>query len=270
MSAASLQPVTDIQPLLTLRDVAIGYGGSPFLNGIDLTLRAGEFLGLVGPNGAGKSTLLQAVIGIIKPLGGAIERREDLRLGYVPQRSRVDPIFPFSALEVVRAGGMGPKPRSQGGPNYRAASAERALNALGQVGIAKLAARPLRDLSGGQQQRVLIARALVREPDLLILDEPTAGMDIPSERDLLDFITELYREREVTIILVVHQLSLVAGRCSHLAIINKDLPLFAVGTATELLTSERLTELYGHPMEVCGDGEDMIVRAARHGEGACP
>lgn len=256
-------------PLLALRDVAIGYGGEPLLRGINLALHAGEFLGLVGPNGAGKSTLLKAVLGIVKPLSGVIVRRDDLRVGYVPQRSRVDPIFPLSSLEVVRAGAMGPKPPGRHGTRLGSASRAEGLAALERLGIREHASSLLRDLSGGQQQRVLIARALVREPELLILDEPTAGMDIPSERELLDFITGLGREHDVTIILVVHQLTLVAGRCSHLAIINKDLPLFAVGPAEELLTAEKLTALYRHPMAVCGRGEAMVIRAARDGKETC-
>lgn len=256
------------EPFLELTGVAIGYGGRPLLEGIDLQVRPGEFLGMVGPNGAGKSTLLKAALGIIRPLAGEIRLRPGLRFGYVPQRTRIDPIYPLTSLEVVRAGGMGPK--TAGDPRNTLASATRAegLAALERVGVAGLAHRPIRDLSGGQQQRVLIARALVRSPDLLILDEPTAGMDLPSERDLLDFITEFNRRQGTGVVLVVHQISLVAGRSTHLSIINKDLGLFACGAARDLLQAERLSDLYGHPMEVVGEGENTVVRAARH-DGDC-
>ena len=253
----------DERLLIRLERVAIGHGAAPFLTDIDLSLDRGAFLGLVGPNGAGKSTLLQAMLGIIRPLGGRITRRPALHLGYVPQRLRVDPIFPLTALEVVRSGGMGPKRTGNRGSNLAPATKAQARAALQQLGVAALANRPLRDLSGGQQQRVLIARALVREPELLILDEPTAGMDLPAERELLDFITGLNRENGTGVLLVVHQISLVAGRCSHLALINKDLPLFAWGRAAEMLDERRLSELYRHPMRVAENGEETTVRAAR-------
>ncbi len=257
----------DEQPLIRLEKVAIGYGAAPFLSDIGFTLARGEFLGLVGPNGAGKSTLLKAMLGIVRPLAGRIERRPALHLGYVPQRFRVDPIFPLTALEVVRSGGMGLKRTGGRGSSLAPATRAQATAALERLGVTALANRPLRDLSGGQQQRVLIARALVREPDLLILDEPTAGMDLPSERELLDFVTGLNRQSGTGVLLVVHQISLVAGRCSHLALINKDLPLFASGTAAELLDEKRLSELYRHPMRVVGSGEETIVRAARQQAG---
>jgi len=246
--------------LIELTDVAIGYGRKPLMSGVDLSVDKGDFLGVVGPNGSGKTTLLRVMLGNLRPVAGTIDRRAGLRLGYVPQRVRIDPIFPFTALEVVRGGGMGPKTGSQ--PGWRLSSAPRrmALEALEQVGVADLARRPLRDLSGGQQQRVLIARALVRDPDLLILDEPTAGMDIPSEHELLDFVSEQNATRGLPIVLVVHQLSLVAGRASKIALINKDIPLFAVGTADEVLDADHLTQLYGTPLEVFGQGEDTIVR----------
>ncbi len=251
------------KPLVELKKAAIGYGRTTLVDGIDLAVMPGDFLGLVGPNGAGKSTLLKTILRIIKPRGGEISRRSGLRIGYVPQRTRIDPIYPLTALEVVRSGGMGPKERDDERRLLASATHEKGMKALEQVGVADLAKKSLRDLSGGQQQRTLIARALVRSPDLLILDEPTAGMDLPAERELLDFVTGLNRDHGANIILVAHQLSLVAGRASSIALINKDLPLFAVGPSEELLTNECLTEFYRHPMEVVEVGGGIIVRARR-------
>ncbi|MBI4701678.1 MAG: metal ABC transporter ATP-binding protein [Deltaproteobacteria bacterium] len=249
------------QPLVKLSDVAIGYGGRPLFEGIDLEIVRGDFLALVGPNGAGKTTLLRVILGVLPPIRGKLWRRPGLRVGYVPQRAALDPIFPLSAMEVVRLGGMGPKPAGQRGHALASAGREQALVALGRLGVADLAYRPLRDLSGGQQQRVLIARALVREPDLLVLDEPAAGMDLPSERELLDFVAGLNRDHGTDIVLVVHQISLAAGRASRIALVNKDNGLFAVGAAQELLSEERLTELYGHPMEIVPARGAIVVRA---------
>jgi len=251
--------------LIELREVAIGYGRLPMLRGIDLSIAAGDFLGLVGPNGAGKTTLLRVILGVLAPLAGETHRRPGLRLGYVPQRLRIDPIFPFTALEVARGGGMGPKPRG-GGALLASASREEGLGALDRVGVADLARRPLRDLSGGQQQRVLIARALVRSPDLLILDEPTAGMDLPSEHELLDFVNELNRAQLIPILLVVHQIPLVADRASTIALINKDLSLFAVGPTAEMLDPARLSRLYRTPLEVVRTGGVTVVRPPRSEE----
>ena len=248
------------QPLIKLRGVSIGYGALKLVEGIDLEVRDGDFCGLVGPNGAGKSTLLKVILGNLPPLAGKVWRRPGLRLGYVPQRTLIDPIFPLTALEVVRSGGMGPKAKGQGGHLLSSASRDAALASLNQVGVGHLASRPLRDLSGGQQQRVLIARALVRQPDLLILDEPAAGMDLPAEKDLLDFVTDLNRHQGTNVVLVVHQISLVAGRATKMALINKDLKLFAMGSAEEMLSSERLSDLYDHPMDVIEADGSVLVR----------
>ncbi len=258
---------TTNEPLVRLAQIAIGYGGRAFLAGIDFSVMPGDFMALVGPNGSGKTTLLKTILGIIRPLGGELYRRPGLRLGYVPQRSTLDPIYPLTAMEVVRSGGMGPKPSGQG-RILASATRNQAMEALERLGVQDLASKPIRDLSGGQQQRVLIARSLVRSPDILILDEPTAGMDIPSEQELLDFITGLNQKGGTSIVLVVHQLSLAAGRASKMALINKDRRLFTAGSAAELMSTQRLTDLYGRPMNVIESSGVVLVRAAGEKGGA--
>ncbi len=258
---------TTNDPLVRLAQIAIGYGGRAFLEGIDFSVMPGDFMALVGPNGSGKTTLLKTILGIIQPLAGKIHRRPGLRLGYVPQRTTLDPIYPLTAIEVVRFGGMGPKPRGEGRV-LASATRDQAMGALERLGVQDLAPKPIRDLSGGQQQRVLIARSLVRSPDLLILDEPTAGMDIPSEQELLDFITGLNQQGGTSIVLVVHQLSLAAGRASKMALINKARRLFTAGSAAELMSTQRLTDLYGHPMNVIEANGVVMVRASSEKGGA--
>lgn len=253
--------------LLEVKDLSIGYGGNALLHGISFDVMPRDFFGLVGPNGAGKSTLLLTLLGNLKPLRGTVRMRPSLRIGYVPQRSRIDSIFPMSAIEVVRSGGMGPKGKNKAGHVLKSATKDDAVAALDRVGMKALASRPLRDLSGGQQQRVLIARALVRDPDLLILDEPTAGMDIPAETELLDFVSRLNEDPGTAVMVVVHQISLVADRANRTALINKDIPVFAVGEAQELLSSERLTELYREPMQVIDAAGQIVVRSGRRHEG---
>jgi ABC-type Mn2+/Zn2+ transport system ATPase subunit len=253
-------------PLIALRGAAIGYGRHRLFGGIDFAVAPGDFLGLVGPNGGGKTTLLRTLLGVIPLLAGRLERRAGLKVGYVPQRTRLDPIFPMSALEVVRQGGMG---CARGFPHcLRAADRSGALAALERLGLAAVAGQAFAALSGGQQQRALIARALVRWPDLLVLDEPAAGMDVPSEHDLLDFVGEL-NAGGTAVILVAHELTVVAGRAGRVALVNKDLALFEVAAAAALLEAGRLSALYGRAMEIRGEGEDRFVRPVHeHGEGA--
>ena len=257
-------------PLLGLRGATIGYRGGPALPGVDLEVARGDFLGVVGPNGAGKSTLLKTLLGILPPLEGERTVAADLCFGYVPQRSQLDPIFPLSAVQVVGLGGMG----AGAGPGrgLRAAPRRAAIEALDRLGVARLADKPFRSLSGGQQQRVLIARALVRHPDLLVLDEPTAGMDIPSESDILDFVQALNREQQTTVLMVVHHIEVVASRATDIALVNMETDLFATGSAAELLTTERLTSLYRRPIEVVGADGEVHVHAGRQapGEGGAP
>jgi ABC-type Mn2+/Zn2+ transport system ATPase subunit len=251
--------------LLRLQGVTIGRGRRALLTGISLEVGRGETLAVVGPNGAGKSTLLATLLGTLPPLAGQVWRRPGLTVGYVPQRSLPDPLFPLDALDVVATGGLGER-----GPGrwrgLRLAGAARARACLDQLELGGLARVPFRDLSGGQQQRVLLARALVREPDLLVLDEPTSGMDLPSERDLLDLVVRLSRERHLALIFVTHDLGLAARYAERIALVNKDLGLFASDRTESLLTSPRLSALYGRPMEVHEVGGHLDVRAGERAE----
>ncbi|MBI3990315.1 MAG: metal ABC transporter ATP-binding protein, partial [candidate division NC10 bacterium] len=175
---------------ITLNDLSIGYRGRPLLSGISLSIGAGEFWGIVGPNGSGKTTLLKTILGILKPIGGRMERSNDLSLGYVPQRGALDDIFPLTALDVVL---MGRYPKVSLFHRVSKADQELALSALDKVGMAHLVKKPFRALSGGQKQRTLMARALAMEPDVLILDEPTDGMDIAGQHTLMELIFDLHR-----------------------------------------------------------------------------
>ncbi len=246
-------------PLIEMQGASIGYTMPPIVENIALRVADGDFMSIVGPNGAGKSTLLRTMLGILPVLAGRVTRKSDLRLGYVPQRSRIDPLYPSSALEVVRQGGMG-----RGGPRkgFTPANAVDAETALKRLDIAGLANRRFRDLSGGQQQRVLIARALVTSPELLVLDEPTEGLDLPSEKQILDFITALNRDQGMTVLLVAHKLSIIANRAQKVVLINKDTGRFAAGDTDEVLTAERLSDLYAYPMTVLRrDGQLISVKA---------
>ena len=195
--------------LLTLDDVSLGYDGRPVLEHISFTVERGEFLALLGPNGSGKTTLFRGMLGLIPVLAGRIAWGWD-RLasppGYVPQKESLDPIFPLTAHEVVLMGTyarLAPL-RPIGRRRRRLAS-----TCLAQVGLGDLADQPFWALSGGQKQRVLIARALAAEPEVLLLDEPTAGIDAAAEATIMELIMHLHRERGLTVILVSHHLRLV-------------------------------------------------------------
>lgn len=250
--------------LVRLTGVSIGYGSRPLLEGISFAISAGETLAVVGPNGAGKTTLVATVIGMLRPLAGAVERRPGLTLGFVPQRGRHDPLFALTARDVVALGAMGTR-KGRRLPGLGAAKRGDAEAALAAVGILGVADEPFRDLSGGQQQRVLISRALVRAPGLLVLDEPTAGMDVPSERDLLDLVARLAGERRMAVVLVTHQLALAAEYAARIAVVNRERGMFAIDAAASLMTAERLSEVYGRAIGVERAEGAVVVRPARGG-----
>ena len=197
--------------LLTLDDVSIGYDGRPVLAHVSLEVARGEFVALLGPNGAGKTTLFRGVLGLIPLLGGRVTWGFDRAAsppGYVPQRETLDPIFPLTTFEVVLMGTYARVPPLRRiGRDARRRATER----LADVGLAGHADRPFWALSGGQKQRALIARALAAEPEVLLLDEPTAGVDPEAERAIMDLIARLNGERGLTVVLVSHHLRMVRG-----------------------------------------------------------
>jgi ABC-type Mn2+/Zn2+ transport system ATPase subunit len=195
--------------LVSFHDVAVGYDGTPVLEGLSLEVRPGDCLALLGPNGCGKSTILKTMAGIVPPLRGTISSTLDgrpVRFGYVPQQETLDLVFPLTAAEVVEMGAYGGLP-----PGRRAGRAERerALQCLEQVGAADLRERLFHALSGGQKQRTLVARALAAEPELLLLDEPLSGIDAPTAAAIMTLLGRLNRERGLTILLVTHHLGMV-------------------------------------------------------------
>jgi len=190
--------------LVELRDVSLGYERSPVLEHVSLAIERGEFLALLGPNGAGKTTLLRGILALIPVLAGRIDYGFDRRTsppGYVPQRDVLDPIFPLSVFEVVLMGAY-----ARLSPLQPVGRARRRLAAecLDRVGLADLARRPFWMLSGGQKQRVLIARALAVQPEIMLLDEPTAGVDAEAEQAITDLLARLNREQGLTVVLVTH------------------------------------------------------------------
>ncbi|MFO0583569.1 MAG: metal ABC transporter ATP-binding protein [Anaeromyxobacter sp.] len=233
--------------LVSLAGAAIGHGRRPLLEGIDLAIPAGDFLAVVGPNGGGKTTLVRTLIGAIPLVRGRLDRPRPVRVGYVPQREHVDTAWPFTAAEVVLQGRT-----ALAGPLRRLGAADRAAaaHALERVGLPHVAGKQFGELSGGQRQRTLIARALAAEPELLVLDEPTSGMDPAAELALTDFLRDLHAGGGLAIVMVSHRLDTVASAPARLAFVDKDKPLFRVGATAEMLVPEALGALYGRPVAV--------------------
>ena len=248
--------------LVTFSGAALGYGRRTVLSDLTFAVSEGDFLGLVGPNGAGKTTVLRAILGTLAPQRGSVARSEGLRFGYVPQRDQVDYNFPLRVLDVVLMGrydriGLARRP----GKDDR----DRAMAALEHVGIAELAGRQLKDLSGGQKQRTLIARALVGEPNVLVLDEPTNGMDLVSTTQILGLVRELHERDNLTVIMVSHALNEVANYVERIALVVGG--GFRIGTVDEIMTEGVLSEMYGIPVEVDSFEGHRIVLARRFAPG---
>ena len=231
--------------VLRVENLSIGYRHPALFRGLSFEVARGEILGIVGPNGCGKTTLLRTMLGLLAPLAGRVERQAGLRIGYVPQRERIERIIPVTAFEVVL---MGPGARTEVLRRIGRAEREAAYRALAWLGIESLGRTLFRNLSTGQQQRVLLARALAADPDLLVLDEPTVGMDVGGETAIIDFLRELNRQRRVTILLVTHLLPIVLNLASSILLMSAGTVL--QGSVEEVLREDRLQALYGVPVRL--------------------
>ena len=248
--------------LVTFENASLGYGSRVVLSDLNFTIPEGDFLGLVGPNGAGKTTILRNILGSLQPVSGRVTRAEGLRFGYVPQRDQVDYNFPLQVLDVVLMGrydriGLGRRPSKS--------DCDLALAALEQAGIADLANRQLNALSGGQKQRTLIARALVGKPNILVLDEPTTGMDLVATTQILGLVRELHDRDGLTVLMVSHALNEVANYVRRIALVLEG--SFRIGPVDEIMTEETLSAMYGVPVDVSSFNGHRIV-VARRPEGA--
>ena len=247
------------QEIISLSDVSIGYGRKIIAKELTFSVCSDDFIGLVGPNGAGKTTLLKTLLGNIKPLSGSIEKKE-LRVGYVPQRDTVQPLLPYSVHDIVMMSRFALMGFFKNPDKF---DKEIVQESLEQVGISDLKNLHYNSLSGGQRQRVLIARALAFQPNLLILDEPTNGMDTPSHYSLLNFISSLHQEKHLAIIMVSHLLSDVANYVKKLILIDNG--LFQFGEIDELLSEDNLQKAYSSEFTVKKiNGEYLITSKDRN------
>jgi zinc/manganese transport system ATP-binding protein/zinc transport system ATP-binding protein len=249
------------RPLVELDRLSCGYDGQAVLQDVSLRIEAGDFAGVVGPSGSGKTTLIRSILGAVDVYGGEVRvdgeavgrRAARAKVGYVPQLETIDWNFPVTVEQVVL---MGLAADSGLLPWYRREDRRRMLELLERLGIAQCARRAIRDLSGGQQQRVFLARALIREPRLLLLDEPTTGADIKTRHDVLHLLAELNREG-MTIFLSTHDLNSVAAHLPRVICLNGQ--VIAQGHPDHVFTPEVLSRTYGSEMVVLREGDLILV-----------
>ncbi|MFC1641197.1 metal ABC transporter ATP-binding protein [Myxococcota bacterium] len=254
------EPRTVIVPAVELRDVHVRLNGLLVLEAVDLTIERGELLAVIGPNGGGKTTLLRVLLGLVRPERGQVRvlgREPKLargRVGYVPQFARFEHDFPVRVFDVVRMGRLGAR---RFPPRLNREDADMALQALSRLGLVDLCERPIGRLSSGQLQRVLIARALVLEPQILLLDEPTASLDTQTAAGFYDLVRDL--SSNMTVVLVSHDVGAVSTHVSSIACLSR-----RIFCHSQELSPDALWQAYGCPIDLIGHGETPHRVLRRH------
>lgn len=228
--------------LIRLDGVSVAFNRQPVLQQVQLTIKAGEIVTLIGPNGAGKTTLVRIVLGLLKQDHGTLWRQPKLRIGYMPQKLHVDPTLPLSVLRFLRL--------------VPGVDRQRAHAALLEVGASHVLDSPLQSISGGELQRVLLARALLREPQLLVLDEPVQGVDVAGQADLYRLITRLRERYGCGVLMVSHDLHLVMSTTDQVVCLNHH--VCCSGHPEQVSTDPAFVELFGQ------DAQSLAVYHHRH------
>jgi ABC-type Mn2+/Zn2+ transport system ATPase subunit len=250
------------EPIIRFDHASFGFPGVIALKDISLSIHTGEFIGVIGPNGSGKTTLCKAVLGLMAPTEGHLHifdcACDELRchhrakIGYLPQKGVVDRNFPVTVLETVMMGRYGAM-----GLFKRPGKTDRniAMAALVQVGMDGHKDTALGHLSGGQQQRVFIARALAQQPKVLLLDEPTTGLDITTQHNVIELVEHLHDELGLTVLLITHDINMIRSRVDRLVLLKTR--LYAAGPAADVLKPDILHEVYGKDLVITE--KDLII-----------
>jgi zinc/manganese transport system ATP-binding protein len=251
----------EAEPLLVEAvDLTAGYPGKTVWREANFSIRKGEFVAIIGPNGAGKTTLFRLLLGMKRPTGGSIRlfgsepTRGSPRIGYVPQHHTIDDESHIESMEIVRLALSG---RKWGFSAFSDEDRKAALSALEGVGATELAQHPMAELSGGELQRIFLAEALVSNPDLLLLDEPLSNLDMRRERDLLRLVNDVVRTRDVTALLIAHNINPLLPFLDKVIYIANG--KVASGRPEVVLTSESLSALYEIPVEVLHDSRGNLA-----------
>ena len=253
-------PPANGRPAISARNVTFSYGGPPVLEDATFDVEPGDFASIVGPNGGGKTTLLKLILGLLQPgrgellVNGRPPAEARPTIGYMPQQANLDPKFPMSVLDIVLMGRLAPVMSLR--PFFGRADRDLALEALQQLGLEEMRHHSLSELSGGQRQRVLIARALACNPDILLLDEPTAHLDIHLEDEFIETLKTL--NRRMTVVMVSHDLGFVSSCVNRCICVNRHVHLHP----TSALHDDLIKSMYGdrvrlirHDVDVPEDAE---------------
>lgn len=247
-----------VETAIEMKDVSVKLGDKTVLKDVSVSLNEGTFLGIIGPNGGGKTTLLKVLLGLITPEKGQVRiygkspSKTSDEVGYVPQYSNFDSQFPISVWDVVlmgRVGELGWK------PFYSKEDKKIAEDSLKMVNMLEYKDRQISELSGGQQQRVLIARALTTEPDILLLDEPTASIDEKIQTNIYELLEKLNKKRNMTIILVSHDIGVISSYVNKVACLNK----YFIYHDSDELTPEMIEASYECPVDLVAHGHPHRV-----------
>lgn len=241
-------------PYIQLEDVNFSYGGNPVLEGVSFSVEKGDYLGIIGPNGGGKTTLLKIILGLIEPDSGVVRimghdihnLKDRSVVGYVPQRiGAAHHPFPATVEEVVASGRI-----VKVGILKKFSATDRAAieHAIEMAGIKEYRKRLIGNLSGGEMQKVFIARALAGEPKILILDEPTTGVDVGSQKKFYEFLAKLNHEHHLTIMFVSHDVDIVSNEAKTIICLNRN--LVCEGPADKIMNEEIIKKLYGDKINV--------------------
>jgi zinc transport system ATP-binding protein len=236
-----------VEPVIALDDVSFGYDAEPTIEHATFSIVPRDYVWIVGPNGGGKTTLVKLILGLLQPARGSVRvfgtspGASRHRIGYMPQHARLDPKFPVTVMEVALMGRLGP---GHAYGRYNRADRKAALRALEQVDLLDKRDRGLSELSGGQQRRLLIARALAAEPELLLLDEPMANLDIRVEHDLNQLLQSL--NKHLTIVMVSHDPAFVSATVKRVVCVKRHVHVHP----TSVMDSAFISELYGTSMRV--------------------
>jgi ABC-type Mn2+/Zn2+ transport system ATPase subunit len=256
------------EPIIRFDHASFGFPGVIALEDISLSINRGEFLGVIGPNGSGKTTLCRAVLGLMAPVEGhlhifdcacdELRCRHRAKIGYLPQKGVVDRNFPVTVLETVmmgRYGALGLFKR----PGQK--DQEIAIESLTHVGMERHKDTALGHLSGGQQQRVFIARALAQQPKVLLLDEPTTGLDMTAQHNVIELVEHLHDELGLTVLLITHDINMIRSRVDRLVLLKTR--LYAAGPPADVLKPEILSEVYGKDL-VITEKDFVLVEDYHH------
>lgn len=238
--------------LIRFDRVTCRYGKEPVLVNVDLAVSEGDFVGIVGPSGSGKTTLLRAIAGVVRPIAGRIYRDRAATIGYVPQVETVNWYFPVTVREAVLMSRIDGRVV----PWASKRDLRDADDVLDRLGIGELGDRHIRELSGGQQQRVFVARAMLRRPKLLLMDEPTSGVDVRTRHDVMHLIHELHHDG-LAVVLTTHDLNGIAAHLPLLVCLNRE--VIATGRPHDVITPDVLERTYGAPLEVLSHGGMPVV-----------